>query len=1484
MLDRNEVVISKLILEKFFTKFDKFKQNEYRNLYLMPNILIDLLNIPYKIKVGHVESIIIPVSDIVSGTAWKLHISGVDILIEPSKSDGNRENYQQEELDKNIISFFRRQMQATLEKAQSAIEPTLAKVIENLEITIENVKIRYEDEIDIDNTPFAIDVTLKKLKLKKSNMERAQDALCEKNGKAKIFKIYFNSCPKERFCSLSQEDALRALQSEIRGQEILQFSCKMKVLLCLKSLKDIKYAFTYTILKNKDRSINGRMDSNQLMKIVQIYEMWTKSTPKSNRFKLATKKWIAQKNYVNKFLEEAKSSIQELQLQELQKFNYKNSSKFMFWSLLSWQLWKSKFREIKKLSFLSKISGLISNKNKEKNPLLNVEEATDLEQFNLKKGMELNTDTFDSLLKFILEWFCYEIVLISRDKTYKIKIETENSNVLVKQREKTEKLKPKFKAKFRLESLTFDAGLQHQKSGQNAGLQHIGQLRFKEANANAKYFETKKLAWQEFKFEMSAVEIGSSHCGKILRKQDKILRKPDEKNKENVEKSAVEIESTHCDKNLRKSDEESKEKVVVIKVKKQPQTDSALINIWTNRVDCKVTTGNLLFLYYSTYISEIKTFVADVSLLFDNNISKKVKDAIALLKTQVDLMKNQLIYDVCIKAPTIIIPESSTKSSAEVVLNLGEFSLKNKFGVVSKDESQVLKDVYDQYEVKLEKIHLFLRENKNEGKYTIETNIFEEKEFTIHINKMICKTLEYTQQIENETDEIFFKVDYKNLPTLKKILSIYMNQTAIIENSHTTEPKDFSELFSPKSTSKDDFREFCFIDSLKEGSALSSNATSGLQQSNQNEIITINPVNITVDVETETCLIHVANCIKYLKISNWTTNLESKVKLSLEASYQQPNQEELKIFQRKDKETPLMVDIEACRNPRGKTSKDLEWSLKIKVPERIDLTIYESLLCEPKENEDTSLKIFSFVNLTDIEIDCKNEGDEITLMPDSHPKIFHTKENKFRMGYLGYWSGVCILNPGSQHRIKIKTAEKVYIILADVSFSSSPLRVELNPAMQIVNFTTYDLKYLLVSDGYLSKCNLTKEKEEKCLLPNCKSAIWTSNSKRAKVVVRHGVYDFDPVPLIPFSALIKTPGGGGALFFECVTIDRKITLLIYPYAVGLAPWEIYNLHSQSLKYGQRNCLPLTLGSYEKVLYVWKNPLKDPILVLKKGTWSSEINLKLIDSIQTAKWTESNLIDTNVRKLLKESENSIQACPENIYWLTKVINNQRSIIITGDKALLKQITEYDNPLTEMSLELEGLGLSVLNEENKKEITYYNVFRPQLSETGNRQCFQSGAYFSYTISKHNLRKFEFKLAAMKIYNELEGRHYPVLLDQKHEKTDEPFVDLSGEYRAQPNGTMSDIDFRMKIKKFIICLDPSYTKFLKQTEGLSEKAMKIINSLTSSKPETGERSYFKKFILKGTSVITIEDAIEVQLTSDQDEPHKYHQGQKTLTVTVE
>jgi hypothetical protein len=137
-------------------------------------------------------------------------------------------------------------------------------------------------------------------------------------------------------------------------------------------------------------------------------------------------------------------------------------------------------------------------------------------------------------------------------------------------------------------------------------------------------------------------------------------------------------------------------------------------------------------------------------------------------------------------------------------------------------------------------------------------------------------------------------------------------------------PLNFSKLFSPRNTSKVDFNEFSFIDSVKgndQSSALSLNST-------KTENIIIKPFDIQIDVEariSNSLRIRLLSSIGFDKdfvISNWSTKLESKGHVCrLRCLISAPNNLRCEPFiETTGKKVPLTFYVKALHDPIGKKS------------------------------------------------------------------------------------------------------------------------------------------------------------------------------------------------------------------------------------------------------------------------------------------------------------------------------------------------------------------------------------------------------------------------------------------------------------------------------------------------------------------------------------------------------------------------------------
>ncbi|KAK2723114.1 hypothetical protein QYM36_003337 [Artemia franciscana] len=486
---------------------------------------------------------------------------------------------------------------------------------------------------------------------------------------------------------------------------------------------------------------------------------------------------------------------------------------------------------------------------------------------------------------------------------------------------------------------------------------------------------------------------------------------------------------------------------------------------------------------------------------------------------------------------------------------------------------------------------------------------------------------------------------------------------------------------------------------------------------------------------------------------------------------------------------------------------------------------------------------FWFVNSTGLPLECKNDVGEEILLPDSQIAMFYPKEvarGSFRFGLHGLWSDSYRLDaPGSEVPVRIRHGEAVYLIAATVSMASAGMtfKVILTPGIQFVNSTRFPLMYEFVEEreGLM---------DDKCLLPQQTKGVWPHNPETAKVIIRpHGCLNpVAPIPLAPaFSTLIKLKGEIGAVFVEYLTTNATTSLFISPYSPGLAPWEVFNLHSEPLVYGQKDHSMHILGSYQKALYTWENPLSAHVLIIKKDEKLIEIGLTLIETIQS--YTSSSF--------------------ETIYWLTFVLNQQRCVVVTDDEELLvsiSQINKFGNPQMKIRLELDGLALSIVDEENRKEISYINLYRPipwqfkrkdrfvnfsqdesvilensfslgrktkqiilkkfgetmvdfegmklTKSDTEIRRAYDFGVFTELTFFDHGLRECSFSAAALQIDNHLEGCMYPVVLLQVPQQTEygsaKPFVEIVYVDRVQPNRAPSDIILQTSIQDFMLFLE--------------------------------------------------------------------------------
>jgi len=205
---------------------------ELENLYLKPNALADL-NLPVTISIGYLQKLTLQIpwkSPYSSPT--KAAIDGLYLLIIPKTEvefDPKRDEKEQYEAKMREIEKIERLRK---EKEEAENDATAAKnndtlveriqlaVIRNLELSIRNIHIVYEDQSTKPGHPFSMGITLNYITLHTTTADWKPTVLTEdtplthKLGDLSALTIYWNSNVTPR-SHLSREDAIKNLRETI---------------------------------------------------------------------------------------------------------------------------------------------------------------------------------------------------------------------------------------------------------------------------------------------------------------------------------------------------------------------------------------------------------------------------------------------------------------------------------------------------------------------------------------------------------------------------------------------------------------------------------------------------------------------------------------------------------------------------------------------------------------------------------------------------------------------------------------------------------------------------------------------------------------------------------------------------------------------------------------------------------------------------------------------------------------------------------------------------------------------------------------------------------------------------------------------------------------------------------------------------------------------------------------------------------------------
>ena len=202
---------------------------ELFNLSIKPNIL-DTMPLPFKLKYGKVGRIYVdkPIKSILS-SPLKIEISEIFMLIEPKEvEEWNKKviedafiNSVQSSLA-NLEEYFRGKLEAQNSEPGMAVN-MINKIIDNLQIDISNIYLRFEDSISNPKMPYSIGMCLEEIQLYTWNEKwirafvTGQD-ISLKMAKITNFQMYLNFFDKK--CSKDYKVRFEDLTHDISIDEV----------------------------------------------------------------------------------------------------------------------------------------------------------------------------------------------------------------------------------------------------------------------------------------------------------------------------------------------------------------------------------------------------------------------------------------------------------------------------------------------------------------------------------------------------------------------------------------------------------------------------------------------------------------------------------------------------------------------------------------------------------------------------------------------------------------------------------------------------------------------------------------------------------------------------------------------------------------------------------------------------------------------------------------------------------------------------------------------------------------------------------------------------------------------------------------------------------------------------------------------------------------------------------------------------------------
>ncbi|KFO74137.1 Vacuolar protein sorting-associated protein 13C, partial [Cuculus canorus] len=314
---------------------------------------------------------------------------------------------------------------------------------------------------------------------------------------------------------------------------------------------------------------------------------------------------------------------------------------------------------------------------------------------------------------------------------------------------------------------------------------------------------------------------------------------------------------------------------------------------------------------------------------------------------------------------------------------------------------------------------------------------------------------------------------------------------------------------------------------------------------------------------------------------------------------------------------------------------------------------------------------------------------DIVLFSFKKKNIFSKNKIQLCISTSGWSSSFSLDTVGSYGCVRCSANNMDYLVGVSIKMSSFNLTriVTFTPFYTIANKSSLELEVGEIGpDGSFPTNKWNYISSSECL------PFWPENSS-GELCVRVVGYGGSSKPFLFKSqdngTLLRLEESHGGLLVDVNVSDHSTVISFSDYHEGAAPALIVNHTSwDSLRYKQSGLQgEMELKPNQVCLFAWTDPTKT-----RKLTWGYSQN-----------FGEHDLLKDGCGQFPYNANTQI-------HWVSFLDGRQRVLLFTDDVALVskaRQAEELEQPDQEINLSIHSLGLSLVNNENKKEISYIGI---------------------------------------------------------------------------------------------------------------------------------------------------------------------------------